>query len=120
VISPNVEFSTPVSRTTFIGANLGLEFVANRYADYYYSITPAESLATGGLLAPFNASGGMKNWQAGLLVDQSLSGDLLHGLSIFGVGQYSHLVGDFRRSPIVSQRGSATQWLGALGLAYTW
>ena len=120
VISPNVEFSTPVSRTTFIGANVGLEFVAKRYADYYYSITPAESLATGGLLAPFNASGGLKNWKAGLLVDQSLSGDLLHGLSIFGVGQYSHLVGDFRRSPIVSQRGSAAQWLGALGLAYTW
>jgi len=53
-------------------------------------------------------------------VNQSLSGDLLHGLSIFGVGQYSHLQGDFKRSPIVADRGSASQWLGALGLAYTW
>jgi outer membrane scaffolding protein for murein synthesis (MipA/OmpV family) len=120
VITPNIEFSTPVSRTTYVGANVGLEFVSNKFADYYYSIAPADSVATGGVLAPFNASGGMKNWKAGLLVNQSLSGDLLHGLSIFGVGQYSHLQGDFKRSPIVADRGSASQWLGALGLAYTW
>jgi outer membrane scaffolding protein for murein synthesis (MipA/OmpV family) len=62
----------------------------------------------------------MKNWKAGLLVNQSITGDLLHGLSLFGTGQYSRLVGDFKRSLIVSQRGSASQWLGALGLAYTW
>jgi len=40
-------------------------------------------------------------------------------MSIFGVGQYSRLVGDFKRSPIVSERGSANQWTGAFGLAYT-
>ena len=120
VISPNIEFSTPVSHSTYIGANVGLEFVSNKFADYYFSITPANSIATGGVLSPFNASGGLKNWKAGLLVNQSLSGNLLHGLSVFGVGQYSHLVGDFKRSPIVSQRGSASQWLGALGLGYTW
>lgn len=120
VISPNLEFSTPVSRSTFIGANVGLEFVSNKYADYYYSITPVESVGTGGALAPFNADGGLKNWKAGLLVNQSLSGDLLHGLSVFGLGQYTRLVGDFKRAPIVSERGSASQWLGALGLAYTW
>lgn len=118
--SPNLEFSTPVSRTTYVGATVGAEFVSNRFADYYFSISPADSLATGGVLPAFNASGGMKNWKAGLLVNQSITGDLLHGFSIFGVGQYSRLVGDFKRSPIVSQRGSANQWLGALGLAYTW
>jgi outer membrane scaffolding protein for murein synthesis (MipA/OmpV family) len=118
VISPNIEFSTPVSRTTYIGANVGLEFVGNRYADYYYTITPAASVASG--LPIFDADGGLKNWKAGLLVNQSLSGDLLHGLSMFGIGQYSHLQGDFKRSPVVSLRGSASQWLGAVGLAYTW
>jgi outer membrane scaffolding protein for murein synthesis (MipA/OmpV family) len=118
--SPNVEFSTPVSRSTYVGLNVGAEFVSNRFADYYYTITPADRLATGNQLPVFNADGGMKNWKAGLLVNQSLSGTLLHGLSIFGLGQYSHLVGDFRRSPIVSQRGSASQWIGAIGLGYTW
>lgn len=118
--SPNLEFSTPVSRTTYVGATVGAEFVSNRFADYYFSISPADSLATGGVIPAFNASGGMKDWKAGLLVNQSITGDLLHGFSIFGLGQYSRLVGDFKRSPIVSQRGSANQWLGALGLAYTW
>jgi outer membrane scaffolding protein for murein synthesis (MipA/OmpV family) len=118
VISPNIEFSTPVSRTTYIGANVGLEFVGNKYADYYYTITPAASIASG--LPVFDADGGLKNWKVGLLVNQSLSGDLLHGFSIFGTGQYSHLQGDFKRSPIVSERGSASQWLGAVGVAYTW
>lgn len=119
-VSPNAEFSTPISRRTYVSANVGAEFVSNRFADYYFSISPTDSLATGGQLPAFNAGGGMKNWKAGLLVNQSITGDLLHGLSIFGLGQYSRLVGDFKRSPIVSQRGSANQWLGAAGLAYTW
>jgi outer membrane scaffolding protein for murein synthesis (MipA/OmpV family) len=116
--SPNVEFSTPLSLRTYASVNVGAEFVSNRYADYYYSITPAGSLASG--LPVFNAGGGMKNWKAGLLLNQSVTGDLLHGLSIFGTGQYSRLVGDFKRAPIVAQRGSASQWLGAVGLGYTW
>jgi outer membrane scaffolding protein for murein synthesis (MipA/OmpV family) len=71
-------------------------------------------------LPVFNAGGGMKNWKAGLLLNQSISGDLLHGFSIFGTAQYSRLVGDFKRAPIVSIRGSASQWLGAAGVAYSW
>jgi outer membrane scaffolding protein for murein synthesis (MipA/OmpV family) len=120
IFTPNLEFSTPLSRRTYASANVGLEFVGNKFADYYYTITPADSLATGGVLPAFDADGGMKNWKAGLLLNQSITGDLLHGFSIFGTGQYSRLVGDFKRSPIVSQRGSASQWLGAVGVAYTW
>jgi outer membrane scaffolding protein for murein synthesis (MipA/OmpV family) len=118
--SPNLEFSTPLSTKTYASVSVGAEFVSNRFADYYYSISPADSVASGGVLLPFNASGGMKNWKAGLLLNQSITGNLLHGLSVFGLGQYSRLVGDYKRSPIVSERGSASQWIGALGLAYTW
>jgi outer membrane scaffolding protein for murein synthesis (MipA/OmpV family) len=117
VITPNVEFSTPLSRTAFISASLGADFVSNRFADYYFSVSPAESVLSG--LPAFNADGGMKNWKVGLLANHSLTGDLLHGLSLFGLGSYSRLVGDFRQTPIVSQRGSASQWMGAIGLAYT-
>jgi len=118
--SPNLDFSTPLSRTTYASATIGAEFVGNKYADYYFSISPADSLATGGALPVFNAGGGMKDWKVGLLLNQSITGDLLGGFSVFGVAQYSRLVGDFKRSPIVSQRGSASQWLGAAGTAYTW
>ena len=116
--SPHVDFSTPLSRRTYASASVGAEFVGNKFADYYYTITPADSLASG--LPAFNAGGGMKNWKASLLVNQSITGDLLGGVSVFALGQYSRLVGDFKRSPIVSVRGSPNQWLGAIGLAYTW
>lgn len=118
IVSPNIDFSTPLSRTTYFGANVGMDFVSNRFANYYFSINPAESLITG--LPVFDASGGLKNWKAGVLINQSITGDLLHGLGIFGTANYSRLVGDFKRSPIVSQRGSANQWLLAAGLTYTW
>ena len=120
VVSPNVLFSTPLSRTTYIAASAGAEFVGGKYADYYYSIDADNSLRTAGILPLYNADGGMKNWKLGLLLNQSITGDLLHGFSIFGAGQYSRLVGDFADSPIVDDRGSASQWIGAAGIAYTW
>jgi outer membrane protein len=117
VFSPNLEFSTPLSRSFYVVASVGADFVSNRFADYYFSVSPAEALVSG--LPAFNAGGGMKNWKTQLLANYSLSGDLRHGLSLFGMGHYSRLVGDFKRSPIVSQRGSANQWIGAIGLAYS-
>lgn len=118
VITPTLDFGTPLSRKFYVGLSASADFVGNGYADYYYSITPAEALASG--LRPYNAGGGMKDWKLGLVANQSITGDLTHGLSLFGTGSYSRLVGDFKRSPIVADRGSATQWLAALGLAYTW
>ena len=61
----------------------------------------------------------MKNWKTSLLLNQSLTGNLTHGLSLFGAGSYSRIVGSIARSPIVADRGSRSQWQGALGLAYT-
>jgi MipA family protein len=120
LFDPNLSFSTPVSRKTYISLSGGAEFVSRKYADYYFGVTPADVIATGGALPLYEPRGGMKNWKTSLLVDQSLTGDLLGGLSVFGLAQYSRLVGDFKRSPIVAQRGSANQWSGAIGLAYTW
>lgn len=124
VITPTIDFSTPLSRTLYVGASLSADFVSNKFADYYFSITPAEALATGGILTgprigAFDADGGMKSWKIGLLANQSISGDLLKGWSIFGLANHSRLVGDFKRSPIVRDRGSAKQWMAAVGLAYT-
>lgn len=117
VFTPTIDFGTPLSRTTYVGLSLSADWVAGDYADYYYSITPADALASG--LPAFNADGGFKGWKLGLLANQSLSGDLTKGFSIFGTASYSRLSGDFKRSPIVDQRGSPTQWLAALGVAYT-
>ena len=120
IVSPNVDFSTPLSRTTYASLNAGMEFVSNKFADYYFGVSDVDVVQTGLAIPFFNPRGGLKNWKVGMLLNQSITGDLLHGFSVFGLGQYSRLVGDFRRSPIVSQRGSASQWLGAVGVAYTW
>ena len=67
----------------------------------------------------FEADGGFKHWRLSLFANQSISGDLTHGWSIFGIGLYTKLSGDFSDSPIVDLQGSSSQWFGALGVAYT-
>lgn len=117
LITPTIDFGTPLSTTTYVGVSASAEWAGDGYADYYYSIDPAGSLASG--LPVFEADGGFKHWRLSLFANQSLSGDLTHGWSIFGVGLYTKLSGDFSDSPIVDLRGSSSQWFGALGVAYT-
>lgn len=118
IFTPTAEFTTPLSRRMFVGASLSADYVGDRYADYYFSVSPADALTSG--LPVFDADGGMKNWKVGLLANFSLSGDLRRGWSLFGLANRSQLLGDFRRSPIVAQRGSAGQWFGAIGVGYSW
>ncbi len=117
VVSPSIEFQTPLSTSLFVGASLSAEFASEDYADAYFSITPAGATASG--LSAFDADGGYKNWGASLIAAHSLSGDLRRGFAVFGLANYKKLQNDFRRSPIVSQAGDADQWFGALGISYT-
>jgi len=117
VITPTIDFGTPLSRSTYVGASLSADFAGNGYADYYFGIDPSDSLASG--LPIYNPDGGFKSWKLGLIGAQAITGDLTHGFSLFAAGSYSHLGGDFKDSPIVDDRGSASQWLGALGIGYT-
>ena len=127
IVTPNIDFGTPLSKRTYIGASLSADFVSNRYADYYYSFDGfGPALAQKGgpqaiiiLPSGYNAHGGLKNWKLSTLINQSITGDLTHGLSIFGAGSYSRIVGSIADSPIVDDRGSKSQWQAALGLAYT-
>ena len=121
VFDPNVSFSTPISLKTFVSVSAGAEFVGHKFAYYYFGVTPADVIATGGALPLYDPThSGMTNWKTTLLVNHSITGNLLHGISLFGMAQYSRLVGEFKRSPIVADRGSASQWIGAVGAAYTW
>lgn len=118
VISPVVDFGTPLSRRTFVGLSASADFVSDKYADYYYSF---EGPAIPEYPLPiYEAEGGMKNWRLGALVNQSITGDLTGGLSAFAGVNYSRLTGDIADSPLVDQRGKRSQWQLAAGLAYTW
>ena len=117
LISPSASFATPLSRMTYVSASLSAEWAGGGYADYYYSITPAEGAIAG--LPAYDADGGFKHWGLSLMGIQAVTGDLTGGLGVFALGSYKHLGGDFEDSPIVDIRGRASQWMGAIGLTYT-
>ncbi|MET0363107.1 MAG: MipA/OmpV family protein [Sphingobium sp.] len=101
-----------------IALNASAERVTGKYARYYYSVSPTESLASG--LPVYEARGGWKNASVGLLGAVDLDGDLTNGgFSVFAGGNYSRMLGNFRRAPVVDERGSPNQWTGAIGIGYT-
>ncbi|HEV2748072.1 MAG TPA: MipA/OmpV family protein [Allosphingosinicella sp.] len=117
LVTPNLEYGTPLSPTVFIGASLSAEHAGDGFARTYYSVTPAGAAASG--LAPYSADGGFRNVRATLLATWSLSGDLRRGLALFGVGSYARMLGDFKDSPIVREAGDADQFFAAVGLSYS-
>lgn len=117
VITPAIEYGTPLSTTTFVGLGVTADYVGGDFARTYYSITPGLSVASG--LPVFNADGGFKSVGGNIIFGQSLSGDLRHGFGLFALIGYTRLLGDFADSPIVSVAGSRNQWIGGIGLGYT-
>ena len=118
VVDPSVSYFTPLSRGIAASLSLSAEYADNKFADYYYTITPTGAAASG--LPVFNAGSGFTKAGANLLLAFDLDGDLANGgLALVAVGGYSRMLGDAKRSPVTSARGSADQWLGALGIGFT-
>jgi len=116
ILSPTLDYATPLSKRSYAGIALSADFVGDKYASYYYSISEAGALASG--LPSFTAKGGLKDVSLTLTGLQSLSGDLRHGWSLVALVSFTRLMGDASRSPIVSIAGSNRQWLAGLGVSY--
>ena len=114
---PTVNYFTPLSTQAAVGLFVSAEHAGDGYARTYYSITPTQRIASG--LPTYSARGGWKNYNLGAIGTYALTGNLLHGFKIVAAGTYSRLLNDFGDSPVVSIAGSRSQWLGAVGLAYT-
>ena len=118
VIAPRISYLTPVSRGAAVVLSVSAENVDDDYADYYFSIDAPGALASG--LPAFQADGGWKNVGVNLLGTYDLDGDLTNGgFAVFAAGGYSRLLEDARRSPVTSIAGSRHQWVGAVGLGFT-
>lgn len=113
-ITPAISYGTPLSTKIYVGVSASADYVGDKFARTYFGVTPAQSLASG--LPVFTPDSGFKDIAFSALGALSLSGDLRHGLSLFALGNYERLLGDFKRSPIVRD---ANQWIGAVGVAYT-
>jgi outer membrane scaffolding protein for murein synthesis (MipA/OmpV family) len=118
VIFPSLTYFTPLSRGVVTSLVIGGEYVDDDYADYYFTVSPAGSAASG--LPAFTATSGWKNVGLTTLTAVDLDDDLTNGgFSLIFFGSYSRMLGDPKRSPITSIRGSADQWYGAVGVGYT-
>jgi outer membrane scaffolding protein for murein synthesis (MipA/OmpV family) len=118
VVDPLVSYSTPLSRGILANLSLNAEWGDRKFAHYYYSITPAQSVASG--LPVFHAKSGFNKAGARLLLGVDLDGDLTDGgAAIFVLGGYTRQLGDGKRTPLTRLRGSADQFLGAVGVGYT-
>lgn len=118
VIEPGVTYFTPLNRGMAASLSVSGEFVDDDFADYYYSVSPDQSAASG--LPQFQADGGLNSLGTNLLLAIDLDGNLANGgLSAVVIGGYSRLFGDAKRTPYTSIRGSADQFFGAVGVGYT-
>lgn len=118
IISPSISYATPLSMAIFTMFSLSATHVDRNYADTYFSIDQAGSIASG--LPVFAAKGGWKSYGASLLGALDLSGDARDGgWGIYAFVNYARLTNDAARSPVTSLRGDANQWFMAGGVSYT-
>ena len=115
--TPTINYFTPLSTRAAVGLFASADYAERGYGKAYFDVDAAQSLASG--LPVFTTRGGWKDWSVGTLGTVALTGDLLHGFKIVGGGTYTRMLNDFGRSPLVSIAGNRGQWVGVLGLAYT-
>jgi outer membrane scaffolding protein for murein synthesis (MipA/OmpV family) len=115
--TPTVSYMTPLSTTSMVSVFVSAERAGSGYARSYFGINPEQSEDSG--LPVYNARGGWKNWTLGAVGAKSLTGDLRGGLQAFGGVVYRRMLNDFAESPVTSIAGDRDQWLGSVGLAYS-
>ncbi|QDZ09282.1 MipA/OmpV family protein [Sphingomonas panacisoli] len=115
--TPTINYFTPLSTKAAVGVFASADYAERGYGKAYFDVDAAQSLASG--LPVFTTRKGWKDYSVGALGTIALTGDLLHGFKIVGGGTYTRMLNDFARSPLVSIAGSRNQWIGVVGLAYT-
>ena len=118
VITPQVNYTTPLSVRTLVAIGLSADYAGKGFGQTYAAVTPIGTLNSGLRTYDINDSG-FRRANASFFVVQSLSGDLRRG---FGVGAgvlYGRMLGKYKNTPITADVGDADQWLGAVGLTYT-
>jgi len=121
VIASSLTYFTPLSLGIAASLSVNAEIADGDFHDYYFAVSPAQELATGGAVTAFDPDGGgLVNLGSTLLVGFDLDGDVRNGgwglVTILG---YSRVMGDARRTPLTAARGTADQFFGAFGVGYT-
>ncbi len=118
VIEPQVGYRALVGKGFTLQAQASMEIVTDRFADYYFSVTPGQSAASG--LAQFRADGGVNRIGTTAILAYDLDRNPLNGgWSLTGVGGYSRLIGDSADTPYTAVRGDANLFILGAGVAFT-
>ena len=104
----------PLSTAIDYGAGFSLVYASENYMDTYFGVSKKDSQKTG--LAEFDPDSGVKDFR----IHQILVLHLNKNWHLAGGVQYRRLLNDADDSPIVDKRGSSNQWLGGIGIAYSW
>ena len=96
-----------------LGTDVSVSFASDSYMDTYFGVTNAGSARSG--LPSYTASGGVKDVSLGVMASYNLT----ERWGIVGRASYSRLLGDAADSPIVKQEGSPDQFMGGLGISYS-
>lgn len=116
--SPSISYATPLSKALLVTLAASAHHADGHYARYYYSVTPPQSAASG--LPEYRAGAGWDSATAGVLLGWDLSDDMRDGgFALFVGGSYTRMLNDAKDTPYTSLRGDANQWLGGVGVAYT-
>ncbi|WP_340588870.1 MipA/OmpV family protein [Erythrobacter alti] len=122
VVTPSISYTSPLSRGILASFSLSAEWASEDFQDYYFTSDPADFTgpAVDALPAYQVDGGGFTSFGANLLMGFDLDGDVTNGgLGLVAITGYSRLVGDAADTPFTTIRGSRDQFLGALGLTYT-
>lgn len=118
IIEPQIGYRALLGKGFTLQAQASAEFVDDNFADYYFTVSPAQAAATG--LAQFRADGGLNRIGTTAILAYDLDRNPLNGgWSLTGVGGYSRLIGDSADTPYTAVRGDANQFILGLGAAYT-
>jgi outer membrane scaffolding protein for murein synthesis (MipA/OmpV family) len=118
IIEPQVSYRAPLGRAMSLQVQASAEFVDDSFADYYFTVSPAQATATG--LSQFRAEGGLNRVGTVAILAYDLDRNSLNGgWSLTGIGGYSRLLGDSADTPYTAVRGNANQFIIGLGVAYT-
>jgi MipA family protein len=118
ILTPGVALSSPVSQRTFARLGVSADYVGAGYGRTYFD-SPAIAAPIPSLTGYATDGAGFKSIGTTLLLTHDLGGDNRKGWALFGLGGYKRLLGQYARSSLVREAGDADQFLGVVGIAYS-
>ena len=119
IIDTSINYVTALGPGTGAAISVGMDFVNDDYADFYYTVDAAGSAATGGALPVYLGEGGTKNRTARLYFARDFDNNFRNGgWGAVVSGGYTQLRGSAAETPITALRGDRDQFSALAAVGY--